>query len=62
MEKWHYRMLLDASPPTFCPHKTCSARLLKNDDGNPQATCPSCERMICVECSVAWHSGEFIVS
>ncbi|GMI82171.1 hypothetical protein like AT3G14250 [Hibiscus trionum] len=42
----------------YCPFKDCSALLL--DDGGSdvvKSECPSCHRLFCAQCKVAWHSG-----
>ncbi|KAL2940547.1 hypothetical protein RDABS01_023507 [Bienertia sinuspersici] len=47
-----------ASQKFYCPFKDCSALLV--DDGNEKVTiseCPSCFRLFCAQCRVAWHTG-----
>ncbi|GAA5891649.1 hypothetical protein JCM5296_005497 [Sporobolomyces johnsonii] len=59
LEAWHYRKLLDSLPPLFCPNPRCSARILPhaNADEEPQAQCPSCQKLVCVPCKSMWHHG-----
>lgn len=57
METWHYRQLLDSQPLIFCPNKKCSARLVLNEDGQQQAECPSCHKLLCGGCKSMWHDG-----
>ncbi|XP_078156654.1 E3 ubiquitin-protein ligase RSL1-like [Carex rostrata] len=50
-------MLLGAQK-LYCPFKDCSALII--DDGEETVTrseCPSCRRLFCAACKVAWHSG-----
>ncbi|KAJ1700492.1 hypothetical protein LUZ63_000271 [Rhynchospora breviuscula] len=50
-------MLLDAQN-FYCPFKDCSALMV--DDGDETVTraeCPSCRRLFCAACKVAWHAG-----
>uniref|UniRef100_A0A803NTI7 RING-type domain-containing protein n=1 Tax=Cannabis sativa TaxID=3483 RepID=A0A803NTI7_CANSA len=42
----------------YCPFKDCSVMLI--NDGKEvitNAECPSCYRMFCAQCKVAWHDG-----
>ncbi|KAJ4761113.1 RING/U-box superfamily protein [Rhynchospora pubera] len=42
----------------YCPFEDCSALMV--DDGEETVTrseCPSCRRLFCAACKVAWHSG-----
>ncbi|GAA5850223.1 hypothetical protein JCM5353_007778 [Sporobolomyces roseus] len=60
LEAWHYRKLVDSQPTLFCPNRSCSARIVRDDemDNNPQAECPSCHIMMCVDCQTPWHTSE----
>lgn len=65
------RMEVEAAIPlaqrVYCPHKDCSALLLRpeagaEDDGGPEAasegpaTCPACSRAFCPRCNLpGWH-------
>ena len=52
------RQHLNALPQWWdCPKAGCGSGVLRdNCDGNPLATCPSCEYRACVKCCVPWHS------
>ncbi|XP_041001417.1 probable E3 ubiquitin-protein ligase RNF217 isoform X2 [Juglans microcarpa x Juglans regia] len=44
----------------YCPFKDCSAMLLNDNEGGEvirQSECPSCHRLFCAQCYVAWHPG-----
>ncbi|KAJ6849409.1 putative E3 ubiquitin-protein ligase RNF144A-B [Iris pallida] len=51
-------MVLASQKFSYCPFKDCSA-LLVDDSGEAvgQSECPSCRRLFCAGCKVAWHSG-----
>ncbi|GAA5840242.1 hypothetical protein JCM5353_007838 [Sporobolomyces roseus] len=59
LEGWHFRKLEDSQPAIFCPNPSCSAQFVRDCDmeGQAQASCPACHKMICVDCGVVWHSG-----
>ncbi|KAJ6821996.1 putative E3 ubiquitin-protein ligase RNF144A-B [Iris pallida] len=43
---------------SYCPFKDCSALLIHDSvEAVGQSECPSCRRLFCVGCKVAWHSG-----
>ncbi|KAI0659334.1 hypothetical protein C8Q70DRAFT_987272 [Cubamyces menziesii] len=53
---WHGQKLLDSLPRYYCPNPHCSALVqLDEDSDDPQAICPSCNKVICVPCRVVWH-------
>ncbi|XP_030523965.1 E3 ubiquitin-protein ligase RSL1 [Rhodamnia argentea] len=50
--------LILGSQKFYCPFKDCSVMLV--DDGGEVVTmseCPSCRRLFCAQCKVAWHVG-----
>ncbi|KAI0702061.1 hypothetical protein C8T65DRAFT_719286 [Cerioporus squamosus] len=56
MTLWHHQKLLDSLPRYYCPNPRCSALVQVDEDADdPQATCPSCNSVICVPCRVVWH-------
>ncbi|GLC42596.1 hypothetical protein PLESTB_001117400 [Pleodorina starrii] len=53
---------IDQSMRIYCPHKSCSALLVRPDpEDMPKDTpisCPACSRMFCVNCLIpGWHHG-----
>lgn len=55
----HHQRLLDSLPKYYCPNRKCSALVQVHDDPDePQASCPSCELLICVPCQTLWHESE----
>ncbi|GAA5973051.1 hypothetical protein JCM11641_000386 [Rhodosporidiobolus odoratus] len=52
LERWHYRKLLDSQEQLFCPNARCSARLSRTEGEGPQAECPACHAMLCMNCKV----------
>ncbi|KAJ7598759.1 hypothetical protein C8J56DRAFT_814955 [Mycena floridula] len=58
MISWHQQKLLDTLPRLFCPYSDCSTLVQAHEDPDePQAQCPSCNRLMCVPCRVIWHKG-----
>ncbi|KAJ0816987.1 putative transcription factor C2H2 family [Helianthus annuus] len=61
LERWESILcesLIMESQKFYCPFKDCSAMLV--DDGGvvvTQSECPSCNRLFCAQCKVAWHCG-----
>ncbi|RDX54728.1 hypothetical protein OH76DRAFT_1398118 [Lentinus brumalis] len=56
MTLWHHQKLLDSLPRYYCPNPRCSALVQVDEDAeDPQASCPSCNSVICVPCRVVWH-------
>ncbi|ONK57737.1 uncharacterized protein A4U43_C09F3560 [Asparagus officinalis] len=51
--------ILGSNKFSYCPFKDCSALLtLGEGEGSlGQSECPSCCRLFCMKCSVAWHNG-----
>ncbi|KAH1030489.1 hypothetical protein J1N35_042663 [Gossypium stocksii] len=48
-----------ASEKFYCPYQDCSALLVNDGEKSIQRSrCPLCKRVFCVQCNVAWHSGE----
>ncbi|KAG6725262.1 hypothetical protein I3842_02G024300 [Carya illinoinensis] len=43
----------------YCPFKDCSAVLENDNEGEVirESECPSCHRLFCAQCYVAWHPG-----
>ncbi|KAG5654567.1 hypothetical protein H0H81_000092 [Sphagnurus paluster] len=57
MVQWHHQKLLDSIPRLFCPNPKCSSLVEADEDNeDPQATCPSCQKLMCVPCRTAWHA------
>lgn len=51
-------MILGSNNFSYCPFKDCSALMLADRElGVAKHKCPSCGRMFCAKCNVAWHSG-----
>ncbi|KAI7755548.1 hypothetical protein M8C21_008647 [Ambrosia artemisiifolia] len=61
LERWESILcesLIMGSEKFYCPFKDCSAMMV--DDGGEAVTiseCPSCNRLFCAQCKVAWHCG-----
>ncbi|XP_019198321.1 PREDICTED: E3 ubiquitin-protein ligase RNF144B-like [Ipomoea nil] len=61
LERWETALcesLILASQKFYCPYKDCSAMMV--DDGSETVTvseCPTCRRLFCAQCKVAWHAG-----
>ncbi|KAI4325383.1 hypothetical protein MLD38_030788 [Melastoma candidum] len=59
-EKFLCESLILGSQKFYCPFKDCSALMV--DDGGEVVTvseCPSCRRLFCAQCKVAWHVGMY---
>ncbi|XP_030488179.2 E3 ubiquitin-protein ligase RSL1 [Cannabis sativa] len=60
-ERWGMALceaLILGTEKFYCPFKDCSVMLI--NDGKEvitNAECPSCYRMFCAQCKVAWHDG-----
>ncbi|KAF3339289.1 putative E3 ubiquitin-protein ligase RNF144A [Carex littledalei] len=57
-EKAFCESMLLGAQKLYCPFKDCSVLMM--DDGEETVTCsecPSCRRLFCAACKVAWHSG-----
>ncbi|KAG8933607.1 hypothetical protein FRC02_011529 [Tulasnella sp. 418] len=58
LEKWHFQKLLDSIVKVHCPYPKCSALVeVPSPERLRDATCPACQRMICVKCRAPWHTG-----
>ncbi|KAF9459774.1 hypothetical protein BDZ94DRAFT_995454 [Collybia nuda] len=58
MVQWHHQKLLDSIPRLFCPNPKCSSLVEADEDNDdPQAICPSCQKTICASCRTLWHNG-----
>ncbi|KAG8933603.1 hypothetical protein FRC02_011525 [Tulasnella sp. 418] len=56
LNTWHFQKLLESIEKIYCPHPSCSALVEVPDvPGLEEATCPACQRMICVKCKTPWH-------
>jgi hypothetical protein len=56
IELWHRQKHLDSIPRYYCPNRQCSALVqLHEKKGEPRATCPLCQTVICVPCKTQWH-------
>lgn len=61
LDRWevkHYETQIPEEQKFYCPFKDCSALMV--DDGGEKVTsaeCPSCRRLFCAQCEVAWHAG-----
>jgi hypothetical protein len=49
---------LQASDRTYCSIATCSSFIRPSHISGNEATCPVCERVTCVACKAAIHTGE----
>lgn len=61
IERWEEALcesLLLGFKKFYCPFKDCSALLVDDgEEGVVQSECPTCRRLFCARCNVAWHSG-----
>lgn len=53
---------IDFKDRIYCPHKDCSALLIRKEDGDKEAVgpeiCPYCTKAFCPRCRIAgWHQG-----
>ncbi|KAH0927263.1 hypothetical protein HID58_019519 [Brassica napus] len=62
-ERWEKILcesLISSWDKLYCPFKDCSSVMILDDVNNAnvaQTECPSCHRMFCAQCKVAWHVG-----
>ncbi|CAH8387477.1 unnamed protein product [Eruca vesicaria subsp. sativa] len=64
-ERWEKILcesLISSWDKLYCPFKDCSSVMILDDVGGSDANvtqteCPSCHRMFCAKCKVAWHVG-----
>ncbi|XP_013741058.1 E3 ubiquitin-protein ligase RSL1 [Brassica napus] len=64
-ERWEKILcesLISSWDKLYCPFKDCSSVMILDDVGGnnanvTQTECPSCHRMFCAQCKVAWHVG-----
>ncbi|KAL8153660.1 hypothetical protein V2J09_011420 [Rumex salicifolius] len=61
VERWEKALiesqLLVSETTLYCPFKDCSELLLNDEAVAGSAECPSCHRLFCAVCNVAWHNG-----
>nr|XP_043637752.1 E3 ubiquitin-protein ligase RNF144A isoform X2 [Erigeron canadensis] len=64
LERWEdvlcESLIMGSDKFIYCPFKDCSAMLVDDDDAGVAVTsseCPSCNRLFCAQCRVAWHCG-----
>ncbi|KAG2305649.1 hypothetical protein Bca4012_085180 [Brassica carinata] len=64
-ERWEKILcesLISSWDKLYCPFKDCSSVIVLDDGGGnnanvTQTECPSCHRLFCAQCKVAWHGG-----
>ncbi|EOA33020.1 hypothetical protein CARUB_v10016351mg [Capsella rubella] len=59
-EKILCESLISSWEKFYCPFKDCSGMMVNDGGGDANVTqteCPSCHRLFCVQCKVAWHAG-----